>query len=42
VDLCSIHPSPKPKTRYHLDVEIFIDDETREVSVYDVFGFFSL
>jgi hypothetical protein len=33
VDLCSIPPSPKPRTHYHLGVEIFIDDEVREASV---------
>jgi hypothetical protein len=33
VDVCSIPPSPKPKTHYHLGVEIFIDDEVKEVNV---------
>jgi hypothetical protein len=33
VDLCSVPPSPKPRTRYHLGVEMFIDDEAREVNV---------
>jgi hypothetical protein len=33
VDLFSIPPSLEPKTYYHFDVEIFIDDETKEASV---------
>jgi hypothetical protein len=33
VDLCSIPPSLEPMTRYHLGVEIFIDDEARKTSV---------
>jgi hypothetical protein len=33
VDVCSIPPSPKPKTHYHLGVEMFIDDEVKEVNV---------
>jgi hypothetical protein len=33
VDLCSIPPSLEPRTRYHVSVEIFIDDETREANV---------
>jgi len=32
-DLCSIPPSPKPRTRYHPGVEMFIDDEAKETSV---------
>jgi hypothetical protein len=32
-DLCSIPPSPKPRIRYHLDVDIFIDEEAKEVNV---------
>jgi len=33
VDLCSILPSLEPKTHYHAGVEIFIDDEVKEVNV---------
>jgi hypothetical protein len=33
VDLCSIPPFLKPRTRYHPGVEIFIDDEAKEINV---------
>jgi hypothetical protein len=33
VDSCSTPPSLKPRTHYHVGVEIFIVDETREASV---------
>jgi hypothetical protein len=29
----SIHPPPEPRTHYHPDVEIFIDDEAKKTSV---------
>jgi hypothetical protein len=33
MDLCSIPPSPKPRTPYHPSVEIFIDDEAKEANI---------
>jgi hypothetical protein len=33
VDVCSIPPFPELKTPYHLGVEIFIDDEVKEINV---------
>jgi len=39
-NFCSIPTSLKPKTRYHLNVEMFIDDEAREASVKMFIGFF--
>jgi hypothetical protein len=32
-DLCSIPPSPKPRTYYHHGIDLFIDDEAKEASV---------
>jgi hypothetical protein len=33
VDLSSIPPYVEPRTRYHLSVEILIDDEAKEANV---------
>jgi hypothetical protein len=33
VDLCSIPPFLEPRIRYHPGVEIFIDDEVKEINV---------
>jgi hypothetical protein len=40
VNLCSIPLFPEPRTKYHPSVEIIIDDEVKEASVYNVFGLF--